>query len=257
MRRTRLDGRVAIKTRFALRKPLLLGLLRPSAFQKPAWISPPEWKSMELVPANAVPRVTPDRLANLLDFYGSNKASKHDYQFPLSFAFNVAPAGALVEFGIAASSTHGPEDGPIGPDEYIGASLRAAADLGRFTNVIGADHDPRFLIRSEHFTSIRVDQYDIESLRVCMQQADAMSPSGIAVVIDDGAHTHDSILNTVVVAFPHLKKGGVMIVEDLDRSTLQTVLSEVLRVANPCKWGLWSNLDQGPNNNVLVIGKID
>ena len=94
MSRSRSGGRVTIKTRFALRKPFLTGLLRPSAFQKPAWISPPEWKSMELVPANGVPSVTPGRLANLLDFYGSNKASKHDYQYPLSFAFNVAPAGA-------------------------------------------------------------------------------------------------------------------------------------------------------------------
>ena len=248
-------GKIGIATRWRRRRPFLTGLWNPESFEEPMWISPPEWKHL-VPPPNSIlapSLLRPEMLGECLKEFGSNQSTIHDYHIPLAFAFNIAPKGSVVEIGVAASRTHSPADGEIGEDEVVGASLHAWQRLSRFDSLIGIDYDKRFLETNDCFYPLYGDQHDLQGLEKAMRNALGRSPTGIAMIIDDGAHTHKAIVNTATVARSCLKPGGVLAIEDLDRLTLQAALGSTLTTFAPRRWGLWINWNRAPNNCLLIL----
>lgn len=215
------------------------------------WICPEGWSD----PSDGGLPATPEarRLKSLFLKYGSDKVTLHDYHLVYGFLLLRAPSGALVEFGIASSGTQ--DDSVIGESETLAPSLRAWSDTLNFTQIFGIDIDERFFVSTNHISCFQADQHDLESLRMAMAQVLVKAPEGIAVVVDDGAHSRESILNTIAASFPCLMPGGWLIVEDLFRTTLQSTLRYALTLEELEAFAIWSNLAKGPSNQMLVLQK--
>lgn len=91
-----------------------------------------------------------------------------------------------------------------------GGSLRMWKSYFRNSKIVGIDlHDKSHL--SEHRIDIRqCDQTDKEGLiRLCQEY------DGFDIIIDDGSHLNQHVIQTFEILFPLLRTGGIYVAEDL------------------------------------------
>lgn len=86
--------------------------------------------------------------------------------------------------------------------------------FGRKAKIIGVDIDPRCKSLKEDQITIRIgDQEDRVFLKKLVKE---IGP--IDVVIEDGGHTMGQQIATFEEIYPHVKEGGVFLIEDLHTS---------------------------------------
>lgn len=86
--------------------------------------------------------------------------------------------------------------------------------FGSKARVIGVDLNPGAQRhREEGFEIFLADQENLDEVARVFQE---IGP--VDIVIDDGAHTNPACVNTIWAAMPHIKPGGIHIVEDLHTS---------------------------------------
>ena len=156
-------------------------------------------------------------LASLFNRYGSDKSSLHDYHLlygPMLGLCRNEP-WQLLEIGLG---TNNPEIvSTMGIDGRPGASLRAFRDFLPTAQIFGADIDRSILFSEERIKTFYVDQTCEASFD---DLAIALGSRDFDFVIDDGLHSPNANLATMLFSLLILKKGGTFIVEDISANAI-------------------------------------
>lgn len=239
----------SMRRRIANRLPHVKAAIRPSSYRSGAlWI--PLREKRDAGSGRATRSVTAGELASLFTRFGSDKSTRHDYETPYSQAVAQAVPGPLLEIGIGTNFLDLPSS--MGLDGVPGASLRAWSALGVFDHVHGADIDRRILFTELGIDTHFVDQLDVASLDDLRAELASLSPSGFSMIVDDGLHSPDAIVNSLRTLWPMLSHGGIYVIEDLTTDVMHEVLPEMLAQPGRVDWALWSNVKIDSSNQLLL-----
>lgn len=153
----------------------------------------------------------------LFDKNGSDKTS-HGYERIYSKFFETMQNKKeihLLEIGIGTNS-HGLISS-MGRKGNPGASLITFAEFDSRINVTGADIDRNILFTANQIKCFYIDQTILDSY------FNLSSEVGIAhfdFIIDDGLHSTEANLNSLIFAQNHLTPGGCLIIEDIPDNSL-------------------------------------
>jgi hypothetical protein len=151
----------------------------------------------------------------LFDQFGSDKASKHNYHLIYGTILSEKLAiKNILEVGMGTNNLDVASN--MGMFGKPGASLRAFRDFCVNAEIYGADIDKRILFLEERITTFYVDQTDSKTF----QQLKNELPESFDLVIDDGLHSPNANIATLVFGLQIIKKNGWVIVEDIDVESL-------------------------------------
>jgi tetratricopeptide (TPR) repeat protein len=164
---------------------------------------------------DASSRSAVSRLADLFGQYGSDKATVHNYNELYGHILRHPETIASVfEIGIGTNN----EDvvSNMSRSGRPGASLRAFRDFLPHARVYGADVDKRIL-----FTESRIETYFVDQTDPITFDALAGNlPGELDLIIDDGLHSPDANLTSLIFALKRIRRGGWFVVEDILVSAL-------------------------------------
>lgn len=153
----------------------------------------------------------------LFDKYGSDKTS-HGYEriYSKFFESNMDKQVVnLLEIGIGTNA-HGLISS-MGRNGKPGASLLTFAEVDPRINVTGADIDRNILFSANRVRCSYINQTELKTYY------DLASEAGIDnfdYIIDDGLHSTEANLNSLIFAQSHLAPGGYLIIEDIPDKSL-------------------------------------
>ena len=165
----------------------------------------------------------------LFDKNGSDKTS-HGYERIYSKFFESMQGDKvieLLEIGIGTNS-HGLISS-MGRKGKPGASLVTFAQFDSRINVTGADIDRNILFTAHHIKCFYIDQTVLDSYYNLSSQ---VGITQFDFIIDDGLHSTEANLNSLIFAQNHLAPGGYLIIEDIPDNSLPVwnVVIGVLRL---------------------------
>ena len=96
---------------------------------------------------------------------------------------------------------------------YHGASLKMWEEFFGSPIIVGLDIEPNKQYESANIKTIVADQRKPEELLKCLEVCNEYD-----IIVDDGGHTMQQQLVTIATLFPHLKSGGLYVLEDLHTS---------------------------------------
>jgi cephalosporin hydroxylase len=146
----------------------------------------------------------------LFDQYGSDKAQPHNYHHLYgAILSNPAAVANVLEVGLGTNN----EDvvSNMGSAGRPGASLRAFRDFLPNARIFGADIDKRILFREERIETFFIDQTDLDTISALGKELQME----FDLIIDDGLHSPNANLATMIFGLPKLRRGGYLIVEDI------------------------------------------
>jgi hypothetical protein len=156
-----------------------------------------------------------NELEALFHRYGTDKG-EHDYHFLYaSILRNRGSALNMLEIGIGALGAK------------PGASLRAFREFLPYANIYGADIDRRILFQEHRIKTFFVDQTKLESFGAISEGSECCE---FDLIIDDGLHSPNGNIASLIFACKNLREGGWFVVEDISWSALPLwqVVSELL-----------------------------
>jgi hypothetical protein len=168
---------------------------------------------------------TISELKKFLDAHGSDKANTHNYHFLYgSILKDTADVKKVLEIGLGTDNTDVVSN--MGSRGKPGASLRAFRDFFPNASIYGADVDKRILFTEERIQTFFVDQTDSETFN----QLGKLIPMDLDLVIDDGLHSPNANLATMIFALDKVKAGGWVVIEDIspDAIPFWEVVSAIL-----------------------------
>jgi len=172
---------------------------------------------------NEVKVAQAEKLKLLLDKYGSDKA-RHHYHFLYGPILGNGTASEILEIGLG---TNYPDIvSNMGKRGKPGASLRAFRDFTD-ANIYGADVDKRVLFKEHRIETFYVDQTDISSF----EELGAHLPSNLDLVIDDGLHSPNANIATLIFGMSKIREGGWVVIEDIGYAALP--LWEIISIIMP------------------------
>jgi hypothetical protein len=139
-------------------------------------------------------------LEALFTRYGTDKAEHdHDYLYA-SILRNRGFALNVLEIGI----------GELG--EKPGASLRAFREFLRAANIYGADIKRRILFQESRIKTFFVNQTILESFSAISEDSECCE---FDLIIDDGLHSPNGNIASLMFACKNLREGGWFVVGDI------------------------------------------
>jgi len=172
-------------------------------------------KQLDVVNISTFPRSQEELAAardlkERLDFYGSDKASIHDYHYLYgSILKDRAKIRGVLEIGMGTNNTDSVSN--MGMAGKPGASLRAFRDFLENADIYGADVDRRILFSEDRIKTFYVDQVTIPSF----EGLEKSVPANLDLIIDDGLHSPDANVATLTFALKKVKAGGWIVIEDI------------------------------------------
>ena len=151
-------------------------------------------------------------LTSLAERYGSDKGDS-DHQYTRLYDMLFAPRRDdelnLLEFGL---QNHGPEIPGISSDRELTsiASIDMWLDYFPRANVYGFDICDFSDFKRDRFRFIQGDQGKLEDIQGVLEACDSYD-----IIIDDASHASYHQQLAFVTLFPHLRAGGLYIIEDL------------------------------------------
>jgi SAM-dependent methyltransferase len=152
------------------------------------------------------------RLAELLNRNGSDKANlkKHNYHELYGYILREpASISAVLEIGLGTNNVDVVSN--MSKFGRPGASLRAFRDFLPNAKIFGADVDERILFTEERIETHFVDQTD----QTTLDDLARVLPDGFDLIIDDGLHSPEANLATLMFGLKKVKPGGWVVVEDV------------------------------------------
>jgi hypothetical protein len=156
-------------------------------------------------------------IGSLFDKHGSDKTS-HGYERIYSKFFEAylkEKVINLLEIGIGTNS-HGLISS-MGHNGKPGASLLTFAEFDSRINVTGADIDREILFTANQIKCFYINQTELDTYYNLASQADI---NQFDFIIDDGLHSTEANLNSLIFAQSHLVLGGYLIIEDIPDKSL-------------------------------------
>ncbi|KAB1067028.1 class I SAM-dependent methyltransferase [Tamlana haliotis] len=135
-------------------------------------------------------------------------------------------------------------------DPYLGGnSLRMWKSYFPFSKIYSLDiHDKSFLQenRIKIFKGSQVDFNFLDTITVEI--------GGIDIIIDDGSHINEHVIESFKYLFPKLKNGGIYVVEDTQTSYWKDYGGDSINLDNKeTIYGFFKGLIDGLNNEEFVI----
>jgi SAM-dependent methyltransferase len=160
-------------------------------------------------------RDTAINLKILFDKYGSDKATRHNYHHLYAHILvNQGKISNLLELGIGTNNKTVVSN--MGIYGSPGASLRAFRDFLPNSKIYGADIDKEILFQEKNIKTFFVDQTDIESFVTLSEKINFQ----FDLIIDDGLHSPNANIATLIFANKMLRPGGWFVVEDVNPAAL-------------------------------------
>jgi len=155
------------------------------------------------------------RLKELFDKHGSDKATEHDYHHVYGEILREGDCvRSVLEIGLG--SNHEDVVSHMGRAGRPGASLRAFREYLPNAMIYGADVDRRILFEEERIKTFFVDQTDLSSLDALGQRIDR----NFDLIVDDGLHSPNANIAVLAFSLKRLKPGGWIVVEDIAERSL-------------------------------------
>lgn len=152
------------------------------------------------------------QLGALFNAYGSDK-TRHGYHYVYAAILQRSSDQKLIlEVGLGTNNVDVVSH--MGANGQPGASLRSFRDYCPRAQLYGADVDDGILFEDEQIKTYHVDQRDDGSIDRLVESL----PGGFDLVIDNGLHTPDSNIRTLMLGLRLLKPGGWVVVEDIKPS---------------------------------------
>jgi len=167
-------------------------------------------RPLESFPLTDDERTASERLAALFRKHGSDKSTTHNYHLlygPL--LHRLGRVHAMLEIGLGTHHTDVVSN--MGRMGSPGASLRSFRDFLDGALIYGADVDKRVLFTESRIRTFFVDQTNPASF----DQLHADIPGFLDLIIDDGLHSPDANLATLLFALAKLRPGGWLVIEDI------------------------------------------
>jgi hypothetical protein len=243
-------SRISVKRELQIRLPFLVGAYRPTKYQFIDFVVI-DGKSFSLKSDFFLEK----KIGKAMRIAGSDKTTVHDYQRPYAAVLNQLPEkrGPILEIGLGTNNLDVPSN--MGSGGIPGASLRAWRSLDLFTEVWGADIDKRVLFSEPGIVTRYVDQLDHSTLDDLANESRKIYPEGFSLIIDDGLHIAEANNNVISALWDSVMEGGFMVIEDLWPEHLHSVVSNVINNLPEADWAIWSNVNKGPDNSMLVLRK--
>jgi len=116
---------------------------------------------------------------------------------------------------------------------FRGASLKVWSEFFTNAKIYGYDRDPNFLdyIHSQNYPNVVVDLIDAgdaQNIKKTFQKA-TQDGELFDVIIDDASHAVEHQCTMIRSALPFLKKGGLLIIEDINRDNPVTAFEEAFQ----------------------------
>jgi hypothetical protein len=156
-------------------------------------------------------------LSKLLNRHGSDKAhpTVHNYQYLYGWVLRDPESVLnLLEIGLGTNNIDVVSNMSRGGRP--GASLRAFRDFLPYAKVYGADVDKRILFSEDRIETFYVDQTDVETF----DRLAELVPDDLDLIIDDGLHSPDANLTSLLFALKKIRRGGWFVVEDINPASL-------------------------------------
>ena len=121
----------------------------------------------------------------------------------------------ILEIGIGSNNISIPSN--MGEKGFPGASLKVFSEIYPHSEIFGADIDKQILKNFKNVKMYYLDQNDLKTYN-----NDIINEKYFDLIIDDGLHMQSANLNTLIFALERLKPGGVLVIEDITISALNT-----------------------------------
>jgi hypothetical protein len=171
-------------------------------------------QKIEDFPKTAIDIKAVSDLKNLLDKYGSDKATLHNYHHLYGVILKDRQnVRSIFEIGLG---TNNPDviSNMVGigkPGASPGASLRAFRDYCEVADVYGADIDKGVLFNENRIQTFYVDQTDPKTF----EDLSTSIPDDIYLMIDDGLHSPNANIESLKFGLQKIMVGGWVVVEDI------------------------------------------
>jgi hypothetical protein len=166
-----------------------------------------------------------ERLKQLFDSYGSDKASRHNYHHLYGAILrDPKKVGSIFEIGLGTNNKDIVSN--MGLCGRPGASLRAFRDYCPNALVYGADLDKRVLFEEERIKTFFVDQ----TMPATFGDLLTKLPKKFDLVIDDGLHSPDANIASLEFGLKIVNKNGWIVIEDIGHAAISfwQIVSAVL-----------------------------
>lgn len=163
-----------------------------------------------------------DQLSEMLQKHGSDKSRFHNYHMVYGNLFeDRTKVKKVFEIGLG---TNNPEVvSSMGFHGTPGASLRAFRDFFPNAHIFGADIDTRVLFQEDRINTFYIDQLTDASF----EELPAEASGDLDLFIDDGLHSPDANLRSLVFGLKAVRPGGFVVIEDIREEAI-----DIWRVAS-------------------------
>ena len=156
-----------------------------------------------------------EKIKQMFEKHGSDK-SKHGYHLLYSNIFERLPINpTILEIGLGTTNSLIPSN--MGEKGIPGASLFALSEIYPNSEIFGADIDINILMNFNNVKSFYLDQNNFKTYNNKLIEGKEFD-----LIIDDGLHMQSANLNTLRFALERLKPGGILVIEDISSSALNT-----------------------------------
>jgi cephalosporin hydroxylase len=169
--------------------------------------------------------ITQELLKNSFIFYGSDKATTHDYYIVYANILNsITNPYKIFEIGLGSNNVKIASN--MGKKGRPGASLRSFKDVYTNSNLFGADFDKRVLFSEERIQTYFVDQTEVETFETLK----SILTDDFDLMIDDGLHSISANLNSLKFFMGKVRIGGYIVIEDIksNNKDVWTVVSNLI-----------------------------
>ncbi|SDR53719.1 hypothetical protein [Paraburkholderia tuberum] len=181
-----------------------------------ASVGKPKTPVTEIVdfPDNDEQRQAANALKQHFDAQGSDKSNHHSYHHLYgAILANREAMRSVIEIGIGTQHSDTVSYMVAGKP---GGSLRAFRDFLPFARIYGADIDRRVLFKEERIETFFVDQTEPATFEQLARSVDGECD----LIIDDGLHSPNANIQTLIFGLKKVRRGGWVVVEDIGHHAL-------------------------------------
>lgn len=165
-------------------------------------------------------------LHDMFESHGSDK-NQHGYDILYSYIFSkISNNPTILEIGIGTNNKQIASN--MGKYGKPGASLKAFSQYFPASEIFGADIDKNILFNFENIKTFYLNQNDIETF-----DNKLIENKKFDLIIDDGLHMQSANLNTLRFSLDRLNEKGVLVIEDIPSSALDTWKIVATLLSNP------------------------
>ncbi len=161
-----------------------------------------------------------DILIDLGRFYMTDKVEGHSYTKHYAFHFNRFRRKKINFLEIGVGGYQNPAVG--------GKSLRMWKRYFPFGNIFAIDIYDKSALQEDRIKIFKGSQVDKSFLKEVVEKI-----GDIDIIIDDGSHINEHVIETFKILFPRLKEGGIYAIEDTQTSYWKNYGGDSENLNNP------------------------